>query len=114
MYQKALAINPKNAFVLVNLGKIALLEGNREAELDYFDKAKKQDKKNPAVYSKIAEACFGLAKKDTLTGRTYLTLGIEINSKYPAFSMIRGDWNAFNKSYGKAANDYEIAIFFAS
>jgi tetratricopeptide (TPR) repeat protein len=112
MYQKAFVLGPKNAFVLVNLGKIALLEGNREAELDYFDKAKKAEKKNPALYHKIAEACFELSNKDTLTGKTYLTLGTELNSKYPGFHIVRGDWEAFNRAYGKAANAYENALFF--
>ncbi len=112
MYQKAFAINPKHAFVLINLGKIALLEGNREAELDYFDKARKQDRKNPEVYCKIAESCFDLPKKDTLTGNAYLNMGIDLNSKFPCFHMVRGDWEAANKNYGKAANAYERAIFF--
>jgi|GEM_PF-802081 len=112
MYQKAFAIDAKNAVVLLNLGKIALLEGNREAELDYFDKAKKQDRKNPVIYCKIADACFDLSKKDTLTGNTYLNMGMDINSKFPGFHMVKGDWEAFNKNYGKAANAYERAIFF--
>jgi tetratricopeptide (TPR) repeat protein len=112
MYQKAFALNPKDPFVLVNLGKIALLEGNREAELDFFDKARKQDRKNPEVYCRIAESCFDLSKKDTITGNTYLNMGMDLNSKYPCFHMVKGDWEAYLKNYGKAANAYERAIFF--
>lgn len=112
MYQKAFALNPKDPFVLINLGKIALLEGNREAELDYFDKARKADRKNPEVYCRIAASCFSLAKKDTLTGNNYLNQGTDLNSKYPCFHMVKGDWEAFNKNYGKAANAYLNAIYF--
>lgn len=112
MYQKANALDPKNAFALVGLGKMALLSGDHQSEIDFFDKARKADRKNPAVFCKIAEACFSLPKKDTLTGNLYLTQGLELNSKYAGFHMVAGDWQAFKKNYGKAANDYENAIFF--
>jgi tetratricopeptide (TPR) repeat protein len=112
MYQKAIAIDPKYPFALVGLGKMALLAGDRQSQLDFFDKAKKMDKKNPAVYCKIAEACYNLPKKDTITGNLYLTQGMELNSKYAGFHMVYGDWEAFKKNYGKAANAYERAIFF--
>lgn len=112
MYQKGLAIDPKNSFVLIGLGKMALLSGDHQSELDFFDKAKKGDRKNPAVYCKIAEACYDLSKKDTLTGSSYLIQGMEINSKYPGFHMVIGDWEAYKKNFGKAANAYERAIFF--
>jgi len=112
MYQKALVVDPKNAFVLVGLGKIALLSGDNQSELDFFDKARKADRKNPAVYCKIADACFSLTKKDTLTGNLYLNQGLELNSKYAEFHMVTGDWETYKKNYGKAANAYERAIFF--
>ncbi len=111
-YQKAFAIDPKNPFVLIGMGKIALLSGDRQSELDYFDKAKRADKKNPAVYWKIAEACYHLSQKDTLTGNLYLTQGMEINSKFAGFHMVTGDREYYRKNYGKAANAYENAIFF--
>ncbi len=112
MYQKAFAIEPKNPTVLIGLGKTALLDGDYEAESDYFDKARKQDKKNPAVYWQIAKACYDLFKKDTITGNQYLTQGMEMNSKFPGFHMVMGDWEYNKKNYGKAANAYERAIYF--
>ena len=111
-YQKAFTIDPKNPFALIGMGKIALLNGDRQSELDYLDKAKRADKKNPAVYWKIAEACYDLSKKDTLTGNLYLTQGMEINSKFSGFHMVKGDWEYYKKNYGKAANNYENAIYF--
>ena len=114
MYQKAFAIDPKNSTVLVNLGKMALLTDDNQSANDYFDKAKKNDRKNPAIYCSIAEACYGLSKKDTTAGKKYLIQGMEINSKYPGFHMLTGDWEAFKKNYGMAANAYERAIFFDS
>jgi len=112
MYQKAFVIDPKNPFVLIGLGKMALLSGDHQSELDFFDKAKKSDRKNPKVYCEIAEACYVLPKKDTITGNLYYTQGMELNSKYPGFHMVLGDWEAIKKNYGKAANAYERAIFF--
>ncbi len=112
MYQKAFAIEPKNPTVLVGLGTVALLNGDHEAELDYFDKARRQDKKNPVVYWQIAKACYDLSKKDTITGNQYLTQGMELNSKFAGFHMVVGDWEAYKKNYGKAANAYERAIYF--
>ena len=112
MYTKALALAPKDPFVMINLGKIALLEGKSEEASDYFDKAKKADRKNPAVYSEVAASCFNFSKKDTITGNSYLTQGMAVNSKYPGFHMIRGDWELYKKNFGKAANAYENAIFF--
>lgn len=112
MYQKAFTIDPKNPMVLIGLGKMALLNDDHEAEVDYFDKARRQDKKNPRVYWKIAEACYDLSKKDTITGNQYLTQGMELNSKFPGFHMVMGDWEAYKKNYGKAANAYERAIYF--
>lgn len=112
MYQKASAIDPKNPNVLIGLGKIALLNGDRQSELDNFDKAKRADKKNPEVYWKIAQACYDLPKKDTITGNLYWTQGIEINSKFAGFHMVTGDWEYYKKNYGKAANAYDRAIYF--
>jgi tetratricopeptide (TPR) repeat protein len=112
MYQKAFTIDPKNIFALTGLGKIALQKGDRQSALDFFDKAKKMDRKNPAVYCKVGEACYNLPKKDTITGKSYLTQGMEINSKYAGFHMVYGDWDYYKKNYGKAANAYENAIFF--
>ncbi len=112
MYQKAFAIEPKNPTVLIGLGKTALLDGNHEAESDYFDKARRQDKKNPAVYWQIAKACYDLSKKDTITGNQYLTQGMEMNSKLAGFHMVEGDCEYYKKNYGKAANAYERAIYF--
>ena len=112
MYQKANAIDPKNAFPLIGLGKMALLSGDHQSEVDFFEKAKKADRKNPAVYCKIAEECYDLPKKDTITGSIYYNLGMEINSKYAGFHMVTGDWEFYKKNYGKAANAYERAIFF--
>jgi tetratricopeptide (TPR) repeat protein len=112
MYQKAASIDPKSAFPLIGLGKIALLNGDIKSQLDFFEKAKKMDRKNPEVYNEIAKGCIGLAKKDTATGDSYLTLGFELNSKYPAFHITFGDYESLCKRFGEAANAYERAIFF--
>ena len=111
-YQNALAADPKSPFPLIGLGKIALWNGDKTAELDYFEKARKMDKKNPEVYCTIAKGCFDHVKKDTATGNRFLTQGIELNSKYAPFHIVAGDYELIRHRYGPASNAYDRAIYF--
>jgi len=112
MYQKALELDSKSAFPLIGLGKVALLNDDRMGKLDFFEKARKADRKNPEVYFEIAKGCFDLSKKDTATGKSYLDQGFEINSKYAAFHIAYGDYATLGHRFGDAVNAYDRAIFF--
>ncbi|MCX6240154.1 MAG: hypothetical protein NTY07_21875, partial [Bacteroidia bacterium] len=112
MYQKALALDPKSSFPLIGLGKLALLKGDRMGKFDFFEKARKMDRKNPEVYYEIAKGCFGLSKIDTATGNSYLKQGFELNSKYAWLHIAYGDYEAIGQNFGNAVNAYERAIFF--
>ena len=112
MYQKAAGIDPKSPFPVIGFGKIALNKGDDTGKLDFFEKARKMDKKNPEVYYEIASGCFSFSKKDTATANRYLALGIELNSKYPRFHIAMGDIETLGHKYGSATNAYERAIFF--
>ena len=112
MYQKALSADPKSPFPLIGMGKVALMNGDKTAQLDFFERARKLDKKNSEVYYEIAQGCFALAKKDTATGFRFLTQGIELNSKFARFHIAYGDYEALGHRYGAATNAYERAIFF--
>lgn len=111
-YDKALAADPKSSFPLIGLGKVALMKGDKTAQLDFFERARKSDKKNPEVYYEIAQGCFAFSKKDTATGRRFLTQGIELNSKFARFHIAYGDYESIGHRYGAATNAYERAIFF--
>jgi tetratricopeptide (TPR) repeat protein len=112
LYQKALNLDPKSPMPLIGLGKVALMQGDKTGQLDYFEKARKMDKKNPEVYYEIAQGCFAFAKKDTATGFRFLTQGIELNSKYARFHIAYGDYETLGHRYGAATNAYERALFF--
>jgi tetratricopeptide (TPR) repeat protein len=112
MYQKALSIDPKSPFPLIGLGKISLMKGDKTGQLDFFEKARKLDKKNPEVFYEIAQGCLSLAKKDTATGMRFLNQGMELNSKYARFHIAFGDYETISHRYGAATNAYERAIFF--
>ncbi len=112
MYQQASTIDPKSPFPLVGLGKVAMYKGEKVSELDFFEKARRADKKNPEVFYTIAHGCFDLARNDTATGNRFLALGMELNSKYAPFHIVTGDYELLKHKFGAASNAYERAIFF--
>lgn len=112
MYQKALELDPKSAFPLIGLGKLAMLKDDRMGKLEFFEKARKADRKNPEVYYEIAKGCFGLSKLDTATGKIYLDQGFELNSKYSPLHIAYGDLESLGHRFGSAVNAYDRAIFF--
>lgn len=112
MYEKALELDPKSPFPLIGYGKLALLKGERMEKLEFFEKARKMDKKNPEVYNEIAKACITLSKIDTATCDIYLKQGFELSSKYAAFHITYGDYEAMGHRVGNAVNAYQRAIFF--
>ncbi len=111
-YQQASTVDSKSSFPLIGLGKVSMVKGDKIAELDYFDKARKGDKKNVEVYYAISKGCFDLSKKDTATGNLYLTQGMNLNSKYAPFHVLFGDYDMLRHRYGTASNAYDRAIFF--
>ena len=112
LYQKASTLDPKSPFPLIGLGKISLFKGDHTGQLDFFEKARRLDKKNPEVYYEITQGCFQFAKKDTATGSKYLAMGIELNSKYSPFHIAYGDYESMRHRYGAASNAYDRAIYF--
>lgn len=112
MYQKALELDSKSPFPLIGFGKLALLQGDRMGKFDFFDKARKMDRKNPEVYNEIAKGCLGLLKVDTATANSYLKQGFELNPKYAGLHITFGDYESLGERFGNAINAYERAIFF--
>ena len=112
LYQQALNIDPKSPFPLIGLGKVAMFKDDKVGELDYFEKARRSDRKNPEVYYTISHGCFDLLKKDTATGSKFLSQGMDLNSKYAPFHVVAGEYEALRHRFGAASNAYERAIFF--
>ena len=111
-FQRAFALDPKNPYALAGLGKIALLNEDRLAESDYFDRARRADKMNPDVYCAIAEGCIKLSRQDTVTALIFLKQGLSINPKYAMLHFSTGNLEICKKNYGLAANAFERAVFF--
>ena len=112
LYQQASTVDPKSPFPLIGLGKVAMFKGDKVGELDFFEKARRADKKNPEVFYAISHGCFDLEKKDTATGSKFLALGMDLNSKYAPYHIVAGDYESLRHKFGAASNAYERAIFF--
>jgi len=112
LFQKATALDSKNPYALVGLGKVALLSNDRIGESEYFDRARRTDKLNPEVYCAVAEGCINLSKNDTITAWLFLNQGLNINAKFAKLHLITGNLELFKKNWGLAANAYDRAIFF--
>jgi tetratricopeptide (TPR) repeat protein len=111
-FQKAVKLNPKNPYALAGLGKVALLNNDRLAQTDYFDRARRADKLNPEVYCAIAEGCLKLSRQDTVTALIFLNQGLSINPKYAGLHISTGNLEICKKNYGLAANAFDRAVFF--
>ncbi len=112
VFQKAVALDPKNPYALAGMGKVALLNNDRLAETDYFDRARRADKTNPEVYCYIAEGCINLSRQDTVTALIFLNQGLGVNPKYAGLHLSTGNLETLKKNYGAAANAFLRAIFF--
>ena len=112
MYQKALELDSKSPFPVIGFGKLALQKGDRMGKVEFFDKARKMDRKNPEVYNEIAKGCLGLSKTDTATANNYLKQGFELDAKYARLHITYGDYEAAGERFGNAINAYERALFF--
>ena len=88
------------------------MNNDRATEGDYFDRARRSDKLNPAVYCAIAEACITYGRQDTVTARLFIAQGLGVNQKYAGLHAATGNLEALKKNYGLAVNAYDRAIFF--
>ncbi|MEI6677926.1 MAG: hypothetical protein WCL21_04920 [Mariniphaga sp.] len=111
-YQKAQSLDPKSPFPLIGLGRIAFVEDDVPAELDYFERARKMDRKNPEVYCEIAKGCISLTKKDTTTASKFLSLGLELNTNYAPLHIVFGDYELLCHRHGSATNAYQRAYYY--
>ena len=57
-FEKGLAANPNSALNKVGMGELALMQGDKKTAENYFDEAKKVNKKDAEVLSAIGRAYF--------------------------------------------------------
>lgn len=106
------AADEKSPWGIVGLGHLSLQKGDLTAANANFDKAVKVNKKNAPTYEIISRICLSLDKPDTATAIKYLNKGLDVNSKYSSFQIIKGNISAIKGDFGAAANDYQRALFF--
>ena len=111
-FQKALALDTKNPYALVGMGKVALMHNDRAGEATYFDRARRAGKTDPELYCAVAEGCMNLSKQDTVTALLFLNQGLEVNQKYANLHLLTGNLETLKRNVGNAVNAYNRAIFF--
>jgi tetratricopeptide (TPR) repeat protein len=112
LFRKALTIDTKNPFALAGLGKVALLKNDHILKNEYFDRARRMGKTDPALYGYIAEGCLSLTKTDTIAADRFLKQGLAINPREPWLHYLTGILEDTKKNYGLAINAYDRALFF--
>ncbi len=113
-FEKGLAVNPDYAYNKVGLGELALIDGDTKAAEDYFDEAKKVNKKDAGVLTAIGRAYFNVDPvKYAKEIAKYDEQAMKANKKEPAIFVLRGDREAAKKEWGAAAQNYENAILYS-
>ena len=113
-FEKGLAANPNNAFNKVGLGELALMGGDAKAASNYFDEARKINKKDAKVMVAIARAYFNTDPvKYAKEIDKNLEQAYKANKQEPDIFVLRGDMKAAEKEWGDAAGNYENAILYS-
>ena len=113
-FEKGLAANPNSALNKVGMGELALMQGDKKTAENYFDEAKKVNKKDAEVLSAIGRAYFNTDPvKYAAEIEKYDKQAYKVNSKEPSIFVLRGDREAANKEWGDAAANYENAILYS-
>ncbi len=113
-FEKGLAADPNSALNKVGLGELALAQGDDKTAEDYFDEAKKVNKKDAAVLTAIGRAYFNVDPvKYEKQIQKFDEQAYKANSKEPSIFVLRGDRKAAVKEWGDAAGNYENAILYS-
>ncbi|MCE1199941.1 MAG: tetratricopeptide repeat protein [Marinilabiliales bacterium] len=112
IYRQLQSSNPKAYAALVGMGKVALQKNNRVEMAEWFDRARRTDKMNPAIYVAIAEGCLQLAVKDSAAARNYLEQGLNMAPRDAGLHRLSALLSMSGKKYGEAINGLQRALFF--
>lgn len=110
LFNRGIALNPKNGFNYVGLGQAALMRGEKSAADGYFKEAKKNEKKNAVLYCDVARAYWTVDPvKYRNEIKKWLDEARKVNMECPAIYILEADM-AVSEDLGKAAGLYEMAM----
>lgn len=109
-FNKSKAANPEYMMPVVGEGKIALKGNNAVAAKDLFEQAIKKNKKNPEVYTAIAEAYVN--QKLYTEALDMLDKARKAKKNYPNSFVVEGDMFVLQEKAGDACQKYDNAIYF--
>jgi tetratricopeptide (TPR) repeat protein len=109
-YQKSVESDPEYPFGYVGEGKMELKNGNTKAADDLFKKAGNFAKKDPSVFTTIAEIWFDAGLTDNI--KSALDKAKKIQKNYSGVYAVEGDMLMKQGKVGEASSRYEMAIYF--
>lgn len=109
-FNKSKAANPDYMLPVVGEGRVALKGNNAVAAKDLFEQAIKKDKKNPEIYTAIAEAYVN--QKLFSEALDMLEKARKAKKNYPNSFVVEGDMFVLQEKAGDACQKYDNAIYF--
>ena len=111
-YQKAIETNPEYPYSYIGEGKLSLMKKNANVANDLFKKAAGFAKKNPAIYTAVAEAYIDV--KEYGKAEEFLDKARGVKKNFSGIYVAEGDMLLAQEKKGDAAARYENAILFDS
>ena len=109
-YKKGLEVNPNSIPSMVGEAKLKIKTDPKGAENVFSDLVSGKNKKNPLYYTLIGQAY--LDNGDFEKAADYAEKAKRADNKYADAYLLQGDIYAAQKIAGKAAEQYEQAIYF--
>jgi len=109
-YQKGLEANPNSVANKVGTAKLKIQSDPKAAEAVFKELVSGKNKKNPEYYTLIGQAY--LDNGDLEEATRYAEKAKQADVKYADAYLLQGDIYAAEKNAGKAAEQYEQAIYF--
>lgn len=109
-YKKGLSINAQCAECKVGLGRLLLDQNKTEEAQEYFESAKRLDKKNPEIYALIGEAYLNNKQPNGNKAVEHLSTARDMNPAVAKYWAKLGDAYELTGEHGEAMTSYETAI----
>lgn len=109
-YKKGLEVNPSSVPSMIGEAKLKIKTDPKAAETVFNNLISGKNKKNPLYYTLIGQAY--LDNGDFEKATEYAEKAKRADNKYADAYLLQGDIHAAQKIAGKAAEQYEQAIYF--
>lgn len=109
-YKKGLEINSQCAECKVGLGQLALNKGNVAEADEYFDSAKRLDKKNPEIFALTGSAYLSASKPNATKAVENLSTARDMDPSKAKNWALLGDAYKLNNNNGEAMTAYQTAV----